>query len=968
MGFSWDERAGNSRGALIIGLALLLLPLTLRAQAATRAKGQSGRGSVSGEVLDPSGAAVAGATVSIAPAQGGAARVATTDKGGAFHFGDLPAGDYRLTAGAANFAQTSQAAVEVRAGKSERVRLSLSLRTQQQSVTVSAQNVQVSVAPQENASAMVMHQDDLKALANDPDELLIQLQELAGPSVGPNGPTIYIDGFSGGDLPPKEAIQAVKVNSNPFDVEHAHLGYGRIEIITKPGYQKYHGGASVYANYSAWNSISPFLAGHPQPPYHTLLYNGQFGGPLGQKSSFFTDYQRRSINHDTLVNTTILNPTTLTPENYTAALTAPRLLTNWTLRLDHQMTPTNTLTARYNYFGISAQNQGVGGQSLPDQAYAASRRHHLIQLSDTQAIGASTLNQLMMQILHFNDTQSPNLQSPTLEVLGAFSGGGYTGGIENRSESHYQFENLTSFTTGRHQVEIGEAAREIVRGEAFYNNFNGTFIFNSLANYQETEKDLAAGETMAQIAAAGQGPSQFNLTAGNPYAYVRRLDGSAFGEDDWKLRPNLLLSYGLRFESENVMSDHADFAPRVGLAWGPNNKTVVRGGWGVFYDRLDDDQMIQAEHLNGVNELQYVIGNPVFFPTFPPPAKIAAQYSPTPTVYRIAPNMQAPYLSTAAASIERQVRRNFTASITYLNSRGERQFLSNDVNAPLPANGVRPFGEAAGNIYQYESLGIFRQNQAIANFNWRGDRMSLFGYYMWNSANSDTAGVDSFATDPYNLMADYGRARFDIRNRFFMGGSVSLPWGVQLYPMLLARSGIPFSITISNDVFGTGLHNARPAPATASTPPVDLRVTPYGNFNVAPSPTGPIIAPNTATGPSAYTFNLRLSKTMGFGSVAGHHEAVGPGEGPEHHWHPRGLGGRGLTGGGGPDDSSGSDHRYSVTATVAVRNLLNHPNFGVPVGNLDSPLFGQSIALTGDPYSSEGSADRRVDLGLSLSF
>jgi Carboxypeptidase regulatory-like domain len=938
-------------------------------------------GSLKGQVRDPSGAVVSNATINAIPSGPSAAHNALSDADGQYNFPSLPAGVYTVTAQAPGFAVFSKDAVNIAAGKRASLDFVLQLLTVHQQVEVEASPVKIAVSPQNNASSVTIKGSDLEALSNDPDTLLTQLQELAGPSVGASGAQIYIDGFTGGDLPPKSAIREVRVNQNPFSAAYRNLGYGRVEILTKPGGESFHGGVSVQGNTQALNAQDPFLTGVSQPPYHSLLYGGRLGGPLGKKASFFFSAERRNITHASLINTETLGPNLL-PQSYTAAVPNPWSLTSLSPRVDVQLSPNNTLAARYHYFGTNEKNDGIGSQSLPTQGYEFTRRHHFLQVSDTQILGPRVVNETRFQYLHFHNNRLPLSSDPTLEVLGAFTGGGSSDGSLSRSESHYEVHNLTTLNLGRHYVQFGGTIRDIQRTEDTNANFNGTYLFNSLAEYQTTLLDLKQGMMMADILAAGTGPSQFNITTGNPVTSVNRLDGSLYFQDDWKLRPNLTASYGLRFESENVISDHADWAPRLGVAWGlghgPNTKTVLRAGFGIFYERLDDDQMIVAARLDGTNQLSYLIQDPAllaYFPDNPPLAGLTASNGGAPTIYRIAPNLRSPYELETAVSIERQLARDFTISMTYLNSHGEHRFLSNDVNAPepgtfdpeRPATAVRPI-PGAGDIYQYESAGIFRQSQWITNFNIRRRWVSLFGYYTLNDAHSNTAGVNSFPADPYNLAADYGRAAYAVRHRVFLGGSLALPGGVELNPMLVARSGFPFSITLGQDLYGTGIHNSRPAYATSLTPAADLRQTPYGNFDITPEPTGSIVPPNTATGPSALSFNLRTSYTLGFGGVA---KGTRGGGGGEHHHHHRGrggLGGRGLSGGGGGFNHGGTDQRYALTFSVSARNLFNNVNLRSPVGNLNSPLFGRSIELTGGPYSGGGGANRRIDLRIALDF
>lgn len=334
---------------------------------------------------------------------------------------------------------------------------------------------------------------------------------------------------------------------------------------------------------------------------------------------------------------------------------------------------------------------------------------------------------------------------------------------------------------------------------------------NSLANYQQTEQGLRNGLTMTQIQAAGYGPSQFNITGGNLTASINRVDGALFVNDDWSLSPHFTASYGLRFESENVISDRADWAPRVGIAWGlghgSNTKTVLRAGWGIFYERLDDDQMIMAARLNGQNQLTYIVNRPAFFPIPPSIAELSAMATSSPTTFRISPNLHSPYDMDAAVSLERQLLPSTTVSLTYINSRGIHQFLTNDINAPLPGtfnpsdptSGVRPLGNAAGNLYEYQSPGIYRQTQFIANIHVHAKRISLFGYYVFDNAHGDAdlnlqsnpAGDLTFQTNPWNISADYGRATFGVRHRVLIGVSYELPLGIRLSSMMIANAGSP---------------------------------------------------------------------------------------------------------------------------------------------------------------------------------
>jgi hypothetical protein len=299
------------------------------------------------------------------------------------------------------------------------------------------------------------------------------------------------------------------------------------------------------------------------------------------------------------------------------------------------------------------------------------------------------------------------------------------------------------------------------------------------------------------------------------------------------------------------------------------------------------------------------------------------------------------------------------------------EFYTNFINANEA--GAPPPSEI---LYQYQSEGVFRQNQIIVNSSVRmGTKLSLFGYYVLNYANSDTSGPTYVPSNPLDPALDYGRAAFDYRNRVFMGGTVGLPKGFRLSPFLIAGSGPPFNITTGDDLFGDAQFNARPAPASCSAAgTANVVQTKFGCFNVAPAPGEALIPVNDATGPARFVLNLRLSKTFGFGKAKEATAAAGPGgPGGGGGTFGRGPGGGGGRGGGygggrgGGFDAGATNRRYSLTFAIAARNIFNNVNLAEPVGDLSSPLFGQANGLAGGPYSSN-TANRRIDLQVTFGF
>ncbi len=934
---------------------------------------QSSDASLRGQVTDPSGAAVPAITVTLT-GPGGATLVAQTDEQGRYAFRNLPPGTYRMQIRVKGFADFEKAGVVIASGKPQVVDAQLVVALEKQEVTVQGDAAQVSVSAANNASSLVIKGKDLEALSDDPDELQADLQALAGPSAGPNGGQIYIDGFTGGQLPPKAAIREIRVNQNPFSAQYDKLGYGRIEILTKPGMDQFHGQFFASGNASAFNSRNPFAT--EVPDYHSQFFEGNIGGPVSKKASFFFDGERRNIQDASIVSAYVLDSNFMQVPFSDAVLT-PRTRTELSPRVDYQLTKNNTLTVRYQFWQNNQTSGGVGQFALPSQGYNSGSTEQSLQVSDSQVLGERTVNETRFRYLHESDNQTPLSLQPVVNVLGAFVSGGNSGGKYLDFQNNYELQNYTSMNLGKHFVRFGARLRDTQVSNTSTANFNGTFTFPSLTAYQTTEKGLQQGLTADQIRALGGGASQFLIVTGTPLARVNLIDLGLYGEDEWRLRPNMTLSFGLRFETQSDINDHADFAPRIGFAWGlgggTHPKTVLRAGVGVFYDRFQEAQVLQAERLNGVNQRQFVVNQPNFYPNIPDPSTLVGGQT-FPTMYQIAPTLRAPYIVQSAAGLERQVTKNATVSVTYLNAHGVHQFLTRNVNAPLPgtynpldpSSGERPFGDV-GNIYQYESVGLFNQNQVIANFNIRaGTKLSLFGFYTLNYANSDTAGVNSFPMNQYDIAADYGRAAFDVRHRFFMGGSFALPRGFRISPFMVANSGAPFNITLGRDLNGDSIFNDRPAFATASSGP-NVVVTQFGTFTRVPLPGQTIIPPNYGPGPGQFTLNLRLAKNFGFGKKS-EKDGAGFGGGRGGYGRGGGLGGRGLSSGGGFGGwGRPSNSRYNLEFSVNARNVLNKVNLGPPVGSLSSPLFGESNSIVGGWGGSSG-ANRRIDLQVRFTF
>ncbi|HZP02411.1 MAG TPA: carboxypeptidase regulatory-like domain-containing protein [Terriglobia bacterium] len=942
--------------------------------------------SLRGQVTDPSGAVVPAVTVTLIDPAGGKHETQTNEEG-RYVFRGLSPGTYTVQVQLKGFANFEKPGVVVRRGQTQVVDVQLAVHLETQKVTVKGEGAEVSVSPTSTVGALVMRGDDLKTLSDNPDDLEQELMALAGPAAGPNGGQIYIDGFTEGRLPPKESIREVRVNQSPFAAEYDRLGFGRIEIFTKPGSEKFHGqGFFEYGN-SIFNSRNPFAP--TKPPYQSRQFGGNVGGPLSRKSSFFVDAERRNVDEVSVVNTVIVDPNdpnyNLVP--YSAAILNPTWRTTVSPRLDYQLTPKNTLVARYSYLQRGADDNGIGQFSLPSQGYDTRNHEHVVQVTETAVLGARAVNETRFQYMRQRTKLTGDNFEPTVAVLGAFTSGGISVGPNITNHDHYEINNVTSLTMGKHLLKFGGRLRNLTWWDSSEQNYNGTFTFDSIDSYRTTLMGLANGLGAEAIRAQGGGASQFSIITGNPVARFNQYDVGLFVQDDWRVLPNFSLSAGLRYETQNQIGDHRDFAPRLGLAWGLGRgqtgqpRTVVRAGAGLFYDRFSPDLTLEALRLNGVTQRQYLVANPDFFPNIPPLGSLPPNTIPQ-TLRTIAPDLVAPYVVQSAVGIERQLPKNITLAVTYTNSHGLHILRSRNINAPLPGtydpanpqSGIRPYGTRE-NIYQYESSGLFNQNQLIANFNARiSPKFSLFGFYMLNRARGNTDGANTFPGNQYDMRAEYGRAMFDVRHRFFTGGLIALPLGFRISPFMIVSSGQPFNIFSGPDLNGDSIFNDRPAFATDTSRP-SVVTTRYGNFDPLPLSGATIIPRNYAGGPGRFSLNMHLTKIFSFGKGEARAASSFPGGGGGPRGGGRGgppgggLGPRGLSGAGGPPPGMFhpvGDKRYTVEITLDVHNVFNNVNLAPPIGDLSSPLFGQSRAL-GGPFTSS-TANRRVELETRFTF
>lgn len=971
---------------------------TLLAAAMLLASARAETGTLQGRVTDPAGSVITGAEISARSRS--AVKTARSDDRGAYALGGLATGMYAITIRKDGFVPYQNRAVAISGEASTTLDAALELAPVEESVNVNSAAPAVDLAPENNGGAIVLKGADLDALPDDPDELSDALQALAGPAAGPNGGQIFIDGFTGGRLPPKSSIREIRINANPFSAEFDRLGYGRIEIFTKAGTDNFRGEAQARWNNDNLNTRNPFAPN--KPPYERREWGGHLSGPIAaKKASYFVDFEKRDVDENTIVNATVLGPD-LAPTPFNEALLTPQHRTTFSPRVDWQITPAHTLSVRYTYTSSDQTDAGIGGFSLPSRGYDTNQHQHTFQLTETAVLG-KTVSETRLRFLHERQEKQGDDSLPTLQVADAFTGGGAAVGPSFNDQKRWELQNVTSWSMGKHSLRAGIRLRTTNEDDLARSGFGGSVLFagsgeapaldangnvvpgqsvalDTLERYRRTVLLQRMGLSPAQIRQLGGGATQFQIVGGNPEAKVSQWDVAPFIQDDIRAGTDFIVSAGLRYETQDNLHHDFDLAPRLGFAWSPGPKgaggqarTVVRGGFGIFYDRFGEDLTLRS--IRSGIEQQYLVTDPQVLDTLafdangdvarvPSTAQLAAFAQPR-IAWQISPDLRTPYTAQSSLSLERQLPKNFTVTATFIASQGRRLLRAQNLSAS---------GVAADRVYEIESTGRLNEQQWIVGVNNRmSPKLSVFFRYFWTHARSDTDGADTFPAIPSDLAQEYGRASVDVRHRIVLGGNVTLPGGVRLSPFVIASTGRPFNITLGRDLNGDGLFTDRPALASDPSK-AGVVSTPYGLLDANPTAGAAIIPRNFGDGPGFFAMNLRVSRTFRFGAQPAEAPPPAPPGGPDGGGRWGGGRGGGMGGGRGGrgrgDEGGEGGGARGLTVSVSVQNLMNHVNLGTPVGNLSSPLFGQSLASAGGFGGPGGgsAANRRIELQARLAF
>jgi len=552
-----------------------------------------------------------------------------------------------------------------------------------------------------------------------------------------------------------------------------------------------------------------------------------------------------------------------------------------------------------------------------------------------------------------------------------------------------------------------------------------TVDVGSLERYRRTLAFQRMGLSAAQIRALGGGATQFSIAGGNPEADVDQSDVSFYVQDEWKLRQHLTVSPGLRYENQNNIDSNFNLAPRFGFAWSPmfgskktqaapaavspptaattgaapkpgdaknttaaapattpkpaapkQPTTVVRGGIGVFYNRISEDTILNAERFNGINQKQFIVTDPAVLDLFPVIPAIAAldAFAQPQTRRQLDSTLEPSRALRGSIGVEHQINKNFRFEINYSFGRTLHSLRSVNINAPLvgtfnpalPTSGVRPLGQSAGNILQYQPDGRSRTNNLSFNTSGTIKKIGFWATYSLNKSSSLDNGASGSPFDPYDFTNEWGRANYDVRHRFYLGTYYQTKSGWSVNSFIVGSSGSPFNITTGHDTNGDNAFTERPAFATDLTKP-GVVITPYGALDPNPSPGQRIIPRNFGQGPAFFSVNMGASKSWKFG------KAISPKAPPASPGVVVSTTAAATPPGDGKTPAKPPVQRpYQLVISVYAANLLNRNNRGIPIGNMSSPYFLRSTNSSGmfffGPGGGGAGGNRNISLRVRLSF
>jgi hypothetical protein len=887
-------------------------------------------------VVDQTGAVIPNAKVTLTPVPdpGAAAASATTNDKGVAALTGLAPGRYTIQAEFPGFEPRILKDVPIKAGDNKHIAV-LAIQGLQDSVTVS-RDAREAASDRRSTFGTAMTREQIDALSDEPDEMAQQLQDIAGGNA-----VIRVDSFEGGRLPPKSAIKAIHITRDAFAAENHYAGGLFIDIITQPGIGPLRTNMNVRLRDGSMSGRPHVLPGgtlQPKGPERTQGYNGGIGGSLIKQKASFSIFANSNTSFDTPYYHYFTSDGALVEG---LAPRQPRDNMNFYGLFDYAVTKDQTLRMSLGRNQSTGKNIGIGGLNLVERGYTTEDNTTTLRIQEAGPLGRRFFINTRASLSWSRSDSNSLFEERTITVLEAFTSGGQQrrGGVR---ASSINLQSDLDYVRGIHSVRSGLQLE------------GGSYRSNDSSNYLGTYTFVDLPAFLAGT------PRSYTIRTGDPNIAYKNVQAGLYVQDDIRIRKNLTVSPGVRYELETHLADYNNFGPRFGITWSPgkSGKTTLRWSAGMFYDWLASSYYEQTLRVDGIRQREVNIINP----SYPLPPPIEAGIAAATNKYLLSDGLQMQRYVRLSAGVQRTVTRMLSVNATYAHTSGDHFMRGLNLNGPV--NGVRP-DPAYANVIQVGGDAVSRQhtlnvgasmnfnvpkaggpagassgpvmfsggggtmmimngaapaapggaaNPANARWNWR--RMSLFTNVVVGRVLNNTDGP--FAV-PANgrIEDDWGPASFDIRRRFIAGWNSSQLRNFNANLSVAASSAPPYTIRSGFDTNGDLIFNDRPDG----------------------------VGRNTARGAGQWNVNGFFTYSRQFGKPV---------------QMPGGINfrsdGGALTASQGAASSAG---RYRLSFNVSVQNLTNHGNLGGFVGTLTSPNYGKASVINGT---------RKIDIGMGIAF
>jgi len=806
---------------------LFLIPALAAAQVAP--------GRLAITVVDQTDAVIPGAKVTVTRIDGPEPRPTRSEESnqqGIATITGLGPGRYSVRVEFPGFENGALPEVRVRAGDN-RQRIALAIQKVEDTVTVGQDPDRAASDPRGPAFGTTLTREQIDALSEDPDELKRQLQEIAGP-----GSVIRVDSFEGAQLPPKSQIRMIRISRDAFAAENHFADGIQIDIVTQPGIGPIRGNVSSRIRDGSMTGRSPFV--QKKGPERSQDYSMGLGGSLLRNRTSF------NLNFGGVASfiTPNLNAALVTGTR-SEALSVRRPTDQWNMNatVDHALTKDQTLRMGFNRNSRSTENLGIGDYDLPERAYETAATNYNLRLQHVGPVSRRFFINTRTNVSWSDSATHSVLEAPTIRVIDAFTSGGQQLAGGTRSRAAFVASDL-DYVRGIHSVRMGVNFDNTWYHSDSTSNYLGTYTFENLAAYEANQ------------------PRSYTRRIGNPRIDYFNLQGGAYVQDDIRVRRNLTLSPGVRYEAQTHVADYNNVGPRFGVTWSPgtSGKTSYRFSTGLFYDWLGTGTYEQTVRVDGFHQQELNIADPFY----PDPGSMGL--IPPVNRYLLSDDVRMPRRVRFTGGVDRQLSRQSRIGVTLTHLTGTSLQRGENLNPPV--DGMRPLPEF-GNVVQVVSDARMRFNQATVFFNtsfnrppptlprpqggaaaatapppqalpglpggqnqrlidWR--RMSITTQYIAAWARNNTDG-DFSVPATGSLDREWGTAPGDIRHRLFLQWSAQVVRNLTTSVLANATSGSPYTLLTGFDDNGDLIFNDRPAGVPRNTERTQGQLSLNGNIN-----------------------------------------------------------------------------------------------------------------------------------------